>query len=128
MRDAAPPDRIGVALGALAAGAAAGGAVILAGLAMFRPALAASRDGLPLVLFAGIVAAATLGWSLSRAIPDAWRRGVTAALAAVAALMLAGLAAPADMIAGRAGLVGYAAVLAVLAVLAVRYNRRQTGS
>jgi hypothetical protein len=127
MPDAAPPDRVGIALGALAAGAAAGGAVILVGLAIFRAALAASRDSLPLVLFAGIVSAATLGWSLSRAIADAWRRGVTAALAVVGALMLAGLAAPADMIAGRNGLMGYAGVLVVLAVLAVRYNRRQTG-
>jgi len=128
MPDAGPPDRIGIALGALAAGAAAGGAVILLGLAMFRAALAAGRDSLPLVLFAGIVSAATLGWSLSRAIPDAWRRGVTAALAVAGALMLAGLAAPADMLAGRSGLMGYAGVLVVLAVLAVRYNRRQAGS
>jgi hypothetical protein len=128
MRDVAPPDRIGIALGALAAGAAAGAAVTLLGLAMFRAALANSRDSLPLILFAGIVSAATLGWSLSRAIADTWRRGVTAALAVFGALMLASLAAPADMVAGRAGLMGYAGVLAVLAVLAVRYNRRQIGS
>jgi hypothetical protein len=128
MPDGEAPDRIGIALGALAAGAAAGAAVTLLGLAMFRPALADTRDSLPLVLFAGMVSAATLGWSLSRAVADTWRRGVTAALAVFGALMLAALAAPADMIAGRAGLMGYAGVLAALAVLAVRYNRRQAGS
>jgi hypothetical protein len=128
MPDGEARDRIGIALGALAAGAAAGAAVTLLGLAMFRPNLADARDSLPLVLFAGIVSAATLGWSLSRAIADTWRRGVTAALAVFGALMLAALAAPADMIAGRAGLMGYAGVLAALAVVAVRYNRRQAGS
>jgi hypothetical protein len=128
MPDGEARDRIGIALGALAAGAAAGAAVTLLGLAMFRTNLADARDSLPLVLFAGIVSAATLGWSLSRAIADTWRRGVTAALAVFGALMLAALAAPADMIAGRAGLMGYAGVLAALAVLAVRYNRRQAGS
>jgi hypothetical protein len=128
MPDGEAPDRIGIALGALAAGAAAGAAVTLLGLAMFRPNLADARDSLPLVLFAGMVSAATLGWSLSRAVADTWRRGVTAALAVFGALMLAALAAPADMIAGRAGLMGYAGVLAALAVLAVRYNRRQAGS
>jgi hypothetical protein len=127
MPDAGPPDRIGIALGALAAGAAGGAAVTLAGLAIFRAALADSRDSLPLILFAGIVSAAMLGWSLSRTIPDAWRRGVTAVLAVFGAMMLAGLAAPADMVAGRAGLMGYAGVLVLLAVLAVRYNRRQLG-
>jgi hypothetical protein len=125
MPDGGAPDRIGIALGALAAGAAAGAAVTLLGLVMFRASLAESRDGLPLILFAGIVSAATLGWSLSRHLADVWRRGVTAALAVFGALMLAGLAAPADMVAGRAGLMGYAGLLAALAVLAVRYNRRR---
>jgi peptidoglycan/LPS O-acetylase OafA/YrhL len=122
------PDRIGIALGALAAGATAGAAVTVLGLVMLRANLAESRDSLPLVLFAGIVSAAALGWSLGRAITDQWRRGVTAALAVFGALMLAGVAAPADMIAGRPGLMVYTAGLAVLAVLAVRDNRRRTGS
>jgi hypothetical protein len=118
------PDRIGIALGALATGATGGAAVVLLGLALFRTTLAAS---LPLIVFAGIVAAATLGWSLGRDVSDTWRRGVTAALAVFGAMLLALLAAPADMLAGRLGLLCYTAVLAAVAVTAVRYNRRRAG-
>lgn len=102
------PDRVGVALASLAAGAAAGAGVVSAGLVLFRSVL---HDALPLVLFGGILTAAAIGWILSGPIADTWRRGVTAALAVFGAMMLAGLTAPADMVGGRVGVIVYAAAM-----------------
>lgn len=115
------PDLIAVALSSIAAGAAAGAALVSAALAAFHDRL---TDTLPLTIFAGLVVAVALGWTLARAVGDVWRRGVTAALAAFGTLILAGLAAPADIVAGRAGLVGYAALLAAGAVVAARGAKR----
>ena len=110
-------DRIGIALGALAAGAAVGAALIAAGLGVFRPSI---ETALPLVVFGGIALAATTGWVVAGPIDDTWRRAVTATLAVFAALMLAGLAAPIDMVGGRIGLLAYSAALAVAGAVAVR--------
>ena len=115
------PDRIGVALGALGAGAATGAALVTLCLALFRQQLMTT---LPLILFFGIVTAVATAWSLAGAIDDTWRRAVTATLAAFAGLMLAGLAAPADMIGGQIGLLVYAIVLAGCAGHAARVARR----
>lgn len=120
-----PPDRVGVALASLAAGAAAGAGLVSAGLVLFRPVL---HEALPLVLFAGIVTAAAAGWILSGPVADTWRRGVTAALAVFGAMMLAGLTAPADMIGGRGAVLAYAAGLILCAAWAGVTARRAAKS
>jgi hypothetical protein len=120
-RPAGPPDLIGVALGSLAAGSAAGAALVALALLALRHRLDAV---LPLLPFAGIVVAVTLAWWLAAPIADWWRRGVTAALAVFGAMMLAALTAPADMIGGRPALAGLAIVLAAGALAAARYARR----
>jgi hypothetical protein len=118
-----PPakDPIGVALGAVAAGATGGAAAVGFGLLLFRTRLAAL---LPVFLFVGVVVAATLAWTLARPIADWWRRGVTAALAVFGAMMVAALTAPVDMAAGRAGLGCFAILLASASGLATRYAIR----
>lgn len=119
------PDPVGTAVGAIGGGAGAGAAVITAALAVLRPVLVASPIWLlPAMLFAGIVVAGVSGWLLGLGIADTWRRGITAALAVVAALMLAGLAAPVDAFVGRIGLGGYAVALAALGTVGVRAARR----
>ncbi len=114
-------DRIGIALGALAAGAAVGAALIAAGIGVFRPSIGTA---LPLVVFFGIALAATTGWVVAGPLDDTWRRAITTTLAVFGALMLAGLAAPIDVVGGRLGLLAYSAVLAVAGVVAVRTTKR----
>jgi hypothetical protein len=95
--------------------------VVTVGLLVFRGQLERS---LPLVLFAGILAAATTAWLQAAPLAaDAWRRGVAAALAVVAGMLLAFLSAPADRLGGTFGLALYALLLAVGAVAGVRYTR-----
>jgi hypothetical protein len=118
---AQPPDLIGVALGSLASGAAAGAALVAVALVLLRHRLA---DLLPLIPFGGIVVAATVAWLLAAPIADWWRRGVTAALAVFGAMMLAALTAPADMVGGHWALGAFALVLAAAALAAARYARR----
>lgn len=120
----ATADPVGGALASLGGGAAAGAAVISLGLAAFRDVLA---DSLPLVLFGGIVTSAAVGWAAATAVSDTWRRSVTATLAAFAGVLLAGLTAPADAVAGRIGLVAYGGILAAVAVSAVRAARGARG-
>jgi hypothetical protein len=119
-RSTDPPDLIAVALGGMAAGAGSGAALITFGITLFRNSL---TNSLPIILFLGIVLAVACGWSLTRAIEDTWRRGVTGALAAFGALMLAGLAAPADLVGGPIGLIAYGTVMVVLAASGFRYAR-----
>jgi hypothetical protein len=81
------------------------------------------------VLFAGILAAATTAWLQAAPLAaDAWRRGVAAALAVVAGMLLAFLSAPADRLGGTFGLALYALLLAVGAVAGVRYTRARARS
>jgi hypothetical protein len=120
------PDLVAVALGSIATGATAGAAAVTFGLLIFRDQLTQS---LPLVVFAGILAAALTAWLLADALAgEAWRRGVAAALAVFAALLLAFLSAPADRLAGPAGLAVYAALLAAAAAVGARYTRRRARS
>jgi hypothetical protein len=118
-----PPaaDLIGVAIGSIATGATAGAAVVTLGLLVFRDQL---NQSLPLVVFAGILAAGLGAWLLADALAhETWRRGVTAVVAVFAGLLLAFLSAPADRLAGTAGLAVYAALLAAGAAVAARYTR-----
>lgn len=122
-------DPVGLALAALAAGAATGAAVITAGLLLLRSAFgappvdAAAHVVIPASLFLGIVAAAAAGWLLARAIPDFFYRGLTTALSVFGALLLAALAAPADMLGRRLGLALYLVLLVTLGTLAGRRAR-----
>lgn len=119
--DTGHADLIGVALGALAAGASTGAGVVTLALVALRHRL---DQTLPLIVFAGIVTAVLVGWLLAGPITDWWRRGLTAALAVFAALMLTALSAPADMVGGVAGLVTYAVLLLAAAGVAARYSLR----
>ncbi|HKI94038.1 MAG TPA: hypothetical protein VJ992_01985 [Gemmatimonadales bacterium] len=115
------PDPLGVAMGSIGAGAGLGAAVITAALIVLRRSLATAPTWvLPLVLFLGIASAGVVGWRLARAITDAWRHGVTAALGVFAALMLAAVAAPIDALAGRIGLLAYLVFLGLLATFGAR--------
>ena len=125
----ATSDPVGTALASIGAGASTGGAVIAAGLIVLRGAWGADAPAapalfLPSVLFVGIVAAVVLGWTLSRPIADYFRRGLTAAIAVGVALLLAGLAAPADLAAGIAGLAVYMLLLAGVLIWALLKWRR----
>jgi hypothetical protein len=119
--DGSPPDLVGVALGSLAAGSAAGSALVALALLALRHRLDAV---LPLLPFAGIVVAVALAWWLAAPITDWWRRGVTAALAVFGAMMLSALTAPADMVGGRPALAVLAILLAAGALAAARYAQR----
>jgi hypothetical protein len=119
-------DLVGVALGSIGTGAATGGAAVTLGLLLFRGQL---DESLPLVLFAGIVAAAATAWLQSAALAgETWRRAVTAVLAVFLGLLLAFLSAPADRLGGTTGLAVYAALLAVAAGLGARYTRGRARS
>ena len=127
-----PPDNIGVVLGSIGAGAAAGAAVTTAGLIALKELSliggdAASFDGpffiLTAGLAAGIVTAATLAFKLAHTIPEFWRRAVTSAIATFGAFMLAGITSVVDTFAGTPGMVVYAAALAVGAHAAVKKAR-----
>lgn len=110
-----------MALGSIATGACAGAGTVAAGLVVFRASLDAA---LPLVLFAGIGVAAALAWTLARPIADWWRRGVTAAVAVFAAMLLAGATAPADMAGGPTGVAAFGALAFLAAAAAGRYALR----
>jgi hypothetical protein len=114
-------DFIGVALGALVAGAGAGGGTVTLTLVVLRARL---EQLLPLIVFGGVVIAATVAWWLALPITDWWRRGLTAALAVFGGLILATLSAPADMIAGSLGMVVLGGLLLTVARVAGRYSVR----
>lgn len=114
-------DLVGVALGSIACGAAGGAAAVALGLVTLRRQL---TDLLPLLLFAGIVVAASVAWRLARTIADWWRRGVTAAIAVFAAMLLTAVTAPVDMAAGTIGLLVFAVIMIGAAALAAQYVQR----
>jgi hypothetical protein len=120
------------ALGGLATGAAAGAAVVTAGVLALRTfqrgrVAETQQEGFTLlavtVVIATVVAAGT-GWVLSGGIVEAWRRGVIATLAVFGTVMLSLVAVPADLLAGRGGLAGYLALLIGVAAWALVRARR----
>ncbi|HEY2824235.1 MAG TPA: hypothetical protein VGI83_01695 [Gemmatimonadales bacterium] len=128
------PDGIGIALGAVGAGASFGGAVVAAGLLIFRTwqaSGAAIPPRLPLLsgpLLTGIALSVTLTWRLTRLIPDVWQRGITAGLALFGSAMLAALAAPADTLGGRPGIALYGLALILSGWTALRRVRRSSAA
>ncbi len=110
-------DPVGTALASIGAGASTGAACITVGLIVFRTAGPAEAV-LPVSLFVGIVVAVATAWMLSRPIADYFRRGLTAAIGAIAALLLAGVAVPADMLGGVFGLSVYLVLLIAICVWA----------
>ncbi|MDH4350199.1 MAG: hypothetical protein OEY20_02685 [Gemmatimonadota bacterium] len=120
-RSADQADLVGVALGSIAAGATGGAAAVALGLVTLRHRL---TNLLPLLLFAGIVVAVSVAWTLARPIADWWRRGVTAAIAVFAAMLLTAVTAPVDMAAGTIGVLAFATIMIGAAAFAARYVRR----
>jgi hypothetical protein len=71
-------------------------------------------------LLVGVGTAVIVGFTLTRSLDVIWRRGVIGGLGVFGAALLAGLAAPADRIAGRLGMSVYLVVLIVVAILFCR--------
>jgi hypothetical protein len=69
-------------------------------------------------LILGILTAAASGFVLTQRLAETWRRAVVGGLGMFGASILAGLAAPADMLAGRLGLVAYLVGLVGLTTVA----------
>ena len=120
------------AIAGLAAGAADGAAVIVAGLLVLRTLqagrVAETQDTgfavLAVTLCLGLGAAILSAWLLSRGVTVLWRRAVTAALAVCGAMLLALMAVPADLLAGRVGLGVYLMLLVAAAGYALVQARR----
>jgi hypothetical protein len=128
-------DPVIFALASIGAGATIGAVIVTAGLVTLRSVQAArggsANDDLGFVLIsaallAGVAVAAGYAWRLTAVIGDTGRRSITAGIAALLACVLAGLAAPADLLAGRAGLALYAAVLLAAGIWATRRARLAT--
>ncbi len=117
-------DPVGLALASLGAGSSAGASVITAGTIVLRSVQRAEAEPnldtgfviMSVVLVVGIATAVTTGITLTRALDETWRRGVVGALSVFGTALLAGLAAPADMLAGRSGLGVYLIALILLAI------------
>jgi hypothetical protein len=128
-------DPVVLALASISAGAATGAVVITGGLVALR-SVQAERGVSPeddigfgllsAALLIGIALGAGHAWRLTRVIEDVWRRGLTAGVAAVLACVLAGIAVPADLVAGRTGLAAYAMVLLASGLWATRRARLAT--
>ena len=110
-------DPVGTALASIGAGASTGAACVTVGLIVLRAAGPAEAI-IPVSLFVGIVVAVATAWILSRPLADYFRRGLTAAIGTFTALLLAGLAVPADMLAGVFGLSVYLALLVAVSIWA----------
>lgn len=120
------------ALGGLATGAAAGGMLITIGLIALRTiqrgGIVETRETglsvLSVAVLLGMAAAAAAAWRLSRGIEETWRRALTATLAVFGALLLALVAAPADLVGGRTGLLVYLVLLLAGGIWAFTHARR----
>lgn len=116
-------------LAGITTGAAAGGATMTAGgivLRSLEPGPDAGFAVLTAAVMGGMAVAGTLAALLSRGMEDFWRRGAAATVAIFGACLLALVAAPADMLAGRAGLGGYSVLL--LSVAAWSWYRARRAS
>lgn len=127
-------DPVAQALASIGAGAAVGAVLITSGLVVLRSVQSnrgiSAEDNLAftvltVALLAGVAAGAAHAWRLAKGIEDVWRRAVTAGIAALLACVLAGIAVPADLVAGRIGLGVYGVALLVSGGWAtVRARRR----
>ncbi len=126
-------DPVGTALASIGAGATTGAVVLTGGVLVLRSlqagagATVAASLGFAVLIAAvllGMATAVTAGWVRSRPIDDVYRRGVVAALSVFGAALLALVAAPLDMAAGRPGLAGYLGALVLAAIVAHRAARR----
>lgn len=124
-QDAAPPDFVGLVLGALAFGAALG--VGIQGLVTWTvrtlqqgapsPAAPALSSAPALVLLlgtlTGIVAAGFASWRLLSPIRNPWRQAMLALIAGLGSFALSLVTLPIDRALGRPGLLGLVAVAAL---------------
>src|SRR6267378_3580749 len=118
------------ALGSMLGGATTGASVTTFGVLSFRALQPLGvGDNLQLAyvglwMLAGVAVAAYRSWTTALGMAKAWARGVTAALAVIGGLMLAGAALPLDYLFPPGFLIGYLVVLVTLAVAIARYARR----
>jgi hypothetical protein len=125
-------DPVGTALWSIGAGATTGATVMTVGVLVVRllqvrdPALSVdvSAQVLTTSVFVGLVAAVATAGLRTRAVPDPWRRGVTAAVAVFGAALVAVVATAADTIAGWQGLAAYLVLLFAAAVFTHRQAAR----
>jgi len=114
---------VGTGLTAIVAGSAAGGAVVC--LALFAATTASAR-ALPPVAPAlagvgGLLAGGLVSWSLARPIENAYYRAVLGMLGVFGTVIIAALAVPAHVAAGRWGLAALGAGCVAAIPLARRY-------
>lgn len=115
-------------MASLAAGSSAGGAVITAGMMLLRsiqarqpnPDVQAGFTIMSGALILGMLTAVATGYVLTRTLAETWRRAVVGGLGIFGASILAGLAAPVDMVGGRLGLGIYLLGLVGLTAIARR--------
>lgn len=125
-------DPVGSALWGIAAGATTGGAALAAGVLVVRWLQVGGRaigpDGGATILgasaFLAFALAGMSGWHHTRRTRDAWRRGVTGAVAAFGSVLAALPTMIADRTAGWTGIALYLGVLCVAAVWSHRLASR----
>ncbi len=135
----ARPEHVGLALRAIAAGAAAGvGSVALvmwlvrtlqlSGLAPLSPT---PSDNIATIILLGWTGGALLGglaaFALMAPLVSSYRRGGLAMVAGFGTLLFSFITAPVDSLLGRWGLLGLAALAGLLLILLLRSVRRCTG-
>lgn len=130
-------DPLALGLGSLVAGIGLGGACLTASqiiASVLREQLEplAYRDAAPDPLLAGLIAAVGVGgaygWYRSRALENIWQRGVIAVLAAVGAILVGFLAAPADRFFGLAGLIVWLGVSLAVGLAGSRWASQGRGT
>ncbi len=125
------PRRVAVALYSIASGAAGGAALATAGTASSRTILGLGLDPSNVVILSGVLGVAVaveIGWTQSRGMAEAWRRGVICVLAAFGAGLLGIAAVGVDMFFPQMVVVAYLVGLLAVAVLAARRAGRARSS
>jgi hypothetical protein len=125
-------DPVGLAVWSVLAGAATGGAALTSGVLVIRilqtGTTSFSADAGSTVLGVSVLVAGgsaiVSAWLHTRTIGDVWRRGVSAAVGVMGAVLLAVPAMVADLVGGSAGIGGYLAALLLGAAWAHRGARR----
>jgi hypothetical protein len=128
-------DPVGVAVWSVLAGAATGGVALTSGVLVIRMLQAgttsfsagAGSTVLGVSVFVAVGGAIVSAWIHTRTIDDVWRRGVSAAVAVMGAVLLAVPAVVADLVGGRVGIGAYLAALLLGAAWAHRGAGRLTG-
>ncbi|MEE8250993.1 MAG: hypothetical protein V3R24_04595 [Gemmatimonadales bacterium] len=125
-------DPVLLAFTSIGTGATLGSAAITGGLIVFTSVSSLRDDPASdrafLFLLGTMIVSFTLSiattWVLTRSIENAWRRGISSALAMTAAIVLSVFTAPIDNLGGRTALLAYFLLLLTAAGLLLASARR----